>query len=155
MQEVGDQRVEQARLLEIEGVAGVRQYHQSRAWDGTLHQERGFEARIVFVTRHHERGYGHSPHRGDQIKEGWAALLHAAQSERRAARGMLGEHPAKLLPSARVLVLQLHAGRPGRIAGYGFFEAETLETLRGRFRFILKLLAARWVGPVTASADNQ
>src|SRR5215471_8654257 len=66
---------------------------------------------------------------------------------------MAGELIGEFPPAARVLVLELHAGRSERIGFGGLRHADVLEACSGGFRLLGKLLALVRRRTVTAAAD--
>ena len=49
-----DVPVEQVRLFQVDCVAGLREYHQTRPRDGTLHEDGGIDAMFIFIPDHNE-----------------------------------------------------------------------------------------------------
>src|SRR5207247_1462623 len=129
LEEIRQVPVERGGILEIDGVAGVRHHPQSRRRNAALHQQARLEGGPILVAGHDERGHAHRPHLVGQIVERGSRLLHAPQGERRALRRVFRELIGELTPAARVLVLELHARRPERIALGGLCHAFLLAAL--------------------------
>ena len=81
--------------------------------------------------------------------------MHATHRQGRTHGGMLGELRGEFLPAARVLVLQLHAGRAERIARCNVGNTALLELLRNTFRLGTKAFFLPRLSAVAASRDHQ
>src|SRR6266567_4380646 len=130
MEEFIEMLIEGCRFLEVDGMAGVRNDDEAGAGNRPLHQQCGLEAWPVFVPGHDQR-------------------------RRRTAARMLGELISELPPAARVLVLELHARRPERIAHSSLRHADFLEAPRGGLGLGGELRPLVGRRPVAATSDYQ
>jgi len=69
MEKIRDVVIEGRRILEIDGVTGVRHDDKSSRRNRPLHQQRRFETRPVLVAGHDQGRHGHRPHLIDEIEQ--------------------------------------------------------------------------------------
>src|SRR5579862_524086 len=155
VEEIAEGLVEEAGLLDVEGVPGIGKDDERGAGDQPLHQEAGFEAGVVLVAGRDERRHRELFHLVGQIPQRGAARLDAAHRVGGAAGRMLGELGEELGIAARVLVEVLHAGRPGAVGLGDFGHAVALDFRRGAAGFIAELLALVGLRAVAAAGDDQ
>src|SRR5713226_3315913 len=153
--EFGQQRIERRRLLEIEGVAGFRKDRKPASWNRLLQEDAGLQAVIILVADYHQRRHVNLLESVFEIVERRPARLYAAHGIGRPAIGMGGEAIGEFLPTARVLVLELHAARAERIHLREFLGALLFEIIGNLQRDAAKILLEFLLAAIAGAGDRE
>src|SRR4051794_1458930 len=129
-QEIPEHLVEQRRLLDVHGVAALREDREAGRGDVLLEIDARLDAGVVFVAADDQRGDRDLLDLGLELGDRWTVGLIAAQRVGGALRGVARELVVELLVAARVLHLEGIARRPHAI-GLGHAVGAHLVVLGG------------------------
>jgi len=152
-QEIENYPIEEVRLLEINGMSALRKGYESGGGDISLHEDRGFDARLVFVADQKKGRHLNPFQLGFQGEDRRAPQLYPLEGQSGTHGRMILQLGQKFFPSPGIFPPQLDSGRSQGVRFGDLRHPLLLQTLSQGLPILFEFLAVG--GPGAAPGDHK